>query len=378
MGIHASLGIRPLVNASARLTKFGGSLMPPEVIAAMNEAAGCYVDMFELQRAAGKRLAELTRNEAAYVSTGAAAGLFVATLACGVGGDPVELSRFMESGQLPRNEVIIHRNHRIPYEPAVRLAGTRLVEIGNVFLTTPADFEAALSERTALVFYVPGEHIGRGVLPLETVVELAHRRGVPVVVDAAAQLPPMDNLWNYTRDLGADLAVFSGGKDLRGPQASGLVVGRVDLIEIMRQHGAPHQRFGRPMKVGKEEMLGLVAAVERYVTLDHAARIAEWETIVAEWIAAGSGVPGVTASRGFPNEAGQPTPRALFTVDPAVAGFSAAEIVARLLAGDPAIAAGTDAGPNIVAFSPDVLDGADPAIVTNAIKNVFSPSLVRA
>jgi L-seryl-tRNA(Ser) seleniumtransferase len=378
MGIYESLGVRPLINVSARLTKFGGSLMPPEVLAAMNDAAANYVDIFALQKAAGDRIAQLTRNEAAYVATGAAAGIFVSTIAIAVGADPVAMARFMETRQLPRDEVIIHRNHRIPYEPAARLAGAKLVEIGNVFLTTPAELEAAITERTAYVFYVPGAHIGRGVLPLETVVEIAHAHGVPVIVDAAAQLPPAENLWKYTRDLGADLAVFSGGKDLRGPQASGFVVGRADLIEAMRLHGAPNQRFGRPMKVGKEEMCGLVAAIERYLTMDHDARIAEWETIVAEWIAAGSGIPGVRAYRGFPNEAGQPTPRALFEIDPAVAGFSAADAIARLLTGDPAIAAGTDAGPNIVACSPDVLDGADPAIITAALKSVLSGALAPA
>ena len=132
----------------------------------MSEAASGYVDVFDLQRAAGARLAQLTRNDAAYVATGAAAGMFLATLACGVGGDPVDMARFMETGALIRDEVIIHRVHRIPYEPALRLAGARLVEIGNVFHTSPADLEAAITERTAHVFYVPGAHIARGALTL--------------------------------------------------------------------------------------------------------------------------------------------------------------------------------------------------------------------
>ena len=378
MGIHESLDVRKLINVSARLTKFGGSLMPPEVIAAMTEAASSYVDMFALQRAAGDRLAELTKNEAAYVSTGAAAGLVVATFACGVGGDPVDIAHFMESGALIHDEVIIHRSHRIPYEPALRLAGARLVEIGNVFQTTAADLEAAFTERTAFVFYVPGAHIARGALPIEETIAIAHARGVPVVIDAAAQLPPVANLWKYTRDLGADLAVFSGGKDLRGPQASGLVVGRAGLIEIMREHGAPNQRFGRPMKVGKEEMFGLVAAVERYLTLDHEVLIAGCEAIVQQWIAAATGFPGVRASRGFPNEAGQPTPRMILEIDPVESGYRAVDVYERLLSGEPGIAAGMDAGPNTVAFSPDVLDGADPSIVTDRIKTVLSLSLVRA
>jgi seryl-tRNA(Sec) selenium transferase len=157
-----------------------------------------------------------------------------------------------------------------------------------------------------------------------------------------------------------------------------MVLGRADLIAVMREHGAPNQRFGRPMKVGKEEMFGLVAAVERYLTLDHDLLVAGYEAIVAQWIAAGTGFPGVRAYRGFPNEAGQPTPRMILDIDPTAAGYSAEDVFNRLLTGEPGIAAGRDAGLNTVAFSPDVIDGADAALVTDRIKTVLSQSLVRA
>lgn len=366
MSDYDALGIRPLINADARLTRLGGSRMPPEVLEAMRLAAASYVDMHALQVAVGERLAHLTRNDAAYVTSGAAAGLVVSTLACMIGDELGELVRVIE-GQAPaRNEIVIHRSQRIPYDPAVRLAGGRVVEIGNALQTFPWELEAALNARTALVLYVAGDHLRRGALPLETTLAIAHAAGVPIVVDAAAQLPPVENLWHFTRDLGADLVVFSGGKDLRGPQASGLVLGRADLIASCALHGAPHQRLGRPMKVGKEETMGLLAAVERYVGLDHAARIRQFEETVSYWIDRLACVPGVTATREFPNEAGQPLPRLRIALDRRPGSPGATGLVARLLAGDPAIAVGQD-GDAAVLLTPDTLDGDAPEIVIDHV-----------
>ncbi len=338
MGIYESLGLRRIINADARLTRLGGSLMPEPVLAAMREAAGSYVDIFELQRRVGRRLADLTHNEAAYVCTGASAGLFLATLACMTGDDLPAIAR-LPRVRPPRHEVIVHRAQRIPYDPAVELAGATLVEVGNALQTFEWEFEAAIGERTAAVLYIAGEHLSRGALPLPETIRLAHQHGIPVIVDAAAQLPPVESLWHFTRDLGADLAVFSGGKDLRGPQASGLIVGRADLIEACYENGAPHQRLGRPMKVGKEEMVGLLTAVELYLRQDHAARLAGFEQMVAGWVQALSGCAGVTARRDFPNEAGQPTPRVYIEFDPSLAGITAEAVWQHLWSGDPAIAA---------------------------------------
>jgi L-seryl-tRNA(Ser) seleniumtransferase len=177
---------------------------------------------------------------------------------------------------------------------------------------------------------------GRGDLPLATVIEIANHRQVPVVVDAAAQLPPVENLWRFTQ-MGAALAIFSGGKDLRGPQSSGLVVGRKDLIEAIRANGNPNHSIGRPMKVGKEEMVGLLAAVKLYLQRDHEARASQDEEVVAGWCAALNRVKGVQAERSFPNEAGQPLPRAKVTIDPAQAGLTRDQVVERLMQGTPSI-----------------------------------------
>jgi L-seryl-tRNA(Ser) seleniumtransferase len=177
---------------------------------------------------------------------------------------------------------------------------------------------------------------GQGDLPIETVLAMCDARGVPMIVDAAAQLPPLENLWRFTQ-LGAACAIFSGGKDLRGPQASGLVVGTKAMIQAMRPLGSPNQGIGRPMKVGKEEMAGLLAAVKRYIALDHEERREREERTVAGWCAAWGSLPGVRAERSFPNEAGQPLPRCELVPGPG-AKLTRDELVRRLREGEPSIA----------------------------------------
>lgn len=379
---YAELGVRPLINAQGRLTRLGGSIMAPEVVDAMIDAGHAYVDIFELQREVGRKLAELTHNEAAYVTTGAATGLFLTTLACMTGTD-IELLAGLPLIELPKNEVVIHASQRFAYDPAVLLAGARFKEIGNAEATAAWELEEAIGPRTAAVLYLAGEVNRRSALSLEETLEIAHRDGVPVIVDAAAQLPPAENLWHFTRDLGADLVIFSGGKDLRGPQSSGLVVGRKDLIEAVFVNGAPNPYVGRPMKVGKEEMVGLLAAVERYLTLDHAARLAGFEAIVQGWIAAFSGIPGLRPSRSWPNEAGQPMPRLLLEIDSDVLGFDANDIRRALWEGDPRIAVGhygtkhlylthadTDDGARGIFVTPDTLEPGEEHIITERILSI--------
>src|SRR5690606_4852784 len=202
---------------------------------------------------------------------------------------------------------------------------------------------------------------------------IAHARGVPVIVDAAAQLPPVENLWHYTAETGADLAVFSGGKTLLGPQASGLMVGRADLIEAARQNGAPYQRWARAMKAGKEEIAGLVRAVERYVALDHGAQHAAWLTTVEEWRTALGGLDGVTATVDPRNEAGQPIPRLHLAVpDPALAG----EALARIEHSEPRVVVLPDRAngvPRGLWLTPDLLGPGEAEIVRDTVARALQP-----
>ncbi len=313
-GVYARLGVRPVVNAAATLTAVGGSLMPTEVLGAMADAASTHVDMHELHTAVGRRIAELTRNQAAYVTSGCAAAIVLAVLGCITRGDPRKIARMPEGTGLP-TEVVMHCSHRIPYDPAVNLAGAQVVQVGNALQTFEWELEAALSERTAAVLYVAGVHLGAAALDLATTVRIAHAHNVPVIVDAAAQLPPHSNLWDLTTKHGADLALFSGGKGLHGPQASGFMVGRADLVAAAAANGAPHQRLARAMKTGKEEIVGLLRALELYLDRDHDADRARWESIVERWVADLDGAEGLQARRCFPNEAGQPVPRVRITID---------------------------------------------------------------
>lgn len=370
MGFYEELGVRRVINAATTFTALGGSLMPEEVLHAMRSAAEAFVDMHELHLAAGRRLAELTRNEAAYVTSGCAAALALATLACRNGGDP-RLMDGMPGTDGLRDEVVMHAAHRIPYDSAVRLGGAEIRQIGNVQQTFEWELEAAITERTAAVLYVAGDHLPQVALPLSTVVHIAHDRGVPVIVDAAAQLPPVSNLWRFTTELGADLAVFSGGKALRGPQASGLMVGRANLIEAARQNGAPFQRQARAMKAGKEEMAGLLTAVHRYVNLDHDTLAQEWEDTVAYWIDQLSDLPGVTVTRESRNEAGQPVPRVHVEVDAATAKSDAASVISWLRQGEPAIAVLPNAPlgtPRGFWLSPDLLEPGEAEVVAQEIR----------
>lgn len=371
MTLYKELGIRPIINASATLTRLGGSLMPPEVLQAMTEAARCFVDLPELQRRVGETLATLTQNEAAYVCSGAAAGLALTTAACIAGSDPEAIHRLPDLTGL-KDEVIIHYTHRNGYDHAVRQVGVRVVEIGSEEGTTCEELERAITPQTAALFWFQFAMTGHGDLPLPVVIEVAKARGIPVIVDAAAQLPPVSNLWRFTQ-MGADAAIFSGGKDLRGPQSSGLIVGRRNLIDACVVNGSPNHSIGRPMKVGKEEMCGLLAAVRRYLALDHDAREHHCEQVVANWNAALNALPGVRAERDFPNEAGQPLPRTLVTLDPAITRIARDELVARLESGNPAIAVAIT-GQDSLYLNPMTLEPGEEQVVKEALVTLLTPA----
>jgi L-seryl-tRNA(Ser) seleniumtransferase len=337
----------------------------------MEQAARSHVDMHELHQAAGRELARLTRNEAAYVTSGCASAIVHAVLACATAGDPGAISR-MPCGAGLRTEVIMHRAHRIPYDRAVELAGGTIMEIGNVIQTFAWELEAAITGQTAAVLWVAGSHLPQpAALGLAETIAIAHQRGVPVVVDAAAQIPPASNLWRFTAEFGADLALFSGGKALRGPQPSGLLLGQRALVEAARANGAPYQRLARPMKAGKEEIMGLLAAVRRYLCLDHEKLLLGWEETVRHWAGRLAVIPGVTAARAFPNEAGQPTPRLRVEVEPQLAGQTAADVAGRLWDRDPRIAS-LPSPPGAFYLTPDTLGEGEAEIVMDALVEVLT------
>jgi uncharacterized pyridoxal phosphate-dependent enzyme len=372
---YAALGLPPVVNASATLTRLGGSLLAPPVLPAMADAARHFVDIVALHRRVGQRLAELTHNEAAYVTSGAAAGLTLAVTACvagrpppvgdGPGSVPTAVEDLPYLDKTGVRTVILYGSQRNGYDYAVRQVGVRIVEIG----PHPEELAAAIDERTACVLWFSGAHFASGALPIARVVEIAHQAGVPVLVDAAAQIPPLSSLWHFTTEVGADAAIFSGGKGLRGPQSTGLIVGRAWIIDAARANGSPHHSIGRAMKVGKEELLGLLAAVEWTLGQDEDAMLAAYETSVQKWIAGLSGLPGVEVERGYPSEAGQPHGRALVRIGPA-SGWDRNALVAALWALDPPVAVGA-IDPDIIALNPQTLQEGEDEFVLKQLRRLL-------
>ena len=270
--IYQSIGVRPFVNARGTYTILTGSTMLPEARAAMGEASKHYVHLDELAEAIGERLAELTQAEWGMVTHGCSAALTHATAACVTGGNPDLHVRVPDLRGFPRDECIIPKHSRNVYDAAVRAVGVRVVEVA-----TAEELEAAFGPRTALVYILAGPNADEGPLSTKAICEAAKKRGVPVLVDCAAEILTVPNVH---LQLGADLVTYSGGKCLRGPQAAGLLLGRKDLVKAAWVGSAPHHGFARGFKVGKEEAMAMLAAVEAWTKRDYEAEIRVW----ASWV----------------------------------------------------------------------------------------------
>lgn len=327
--VYKELGVRPLINAAGTYTSLGGSLMPREVLAAMESAAGQFVDLIELHQAVGKRIASLVRCEAALVSAGAASALTLATAACIAGKEAAKIRRLPDTAGM-KNEVIIQKSHRFGYDHAVRNAGARLVEVESA-----QDLERAVGDKTALLlFYNDRDSLGQ--IKVEEFARLGKKLGVPTLNDAAADVPPVEHLNRYFK-MGYDLVVFSGGKGLRGPQAAGLLLGRKDLIEAAALNNNPHtDTVGRTCKVGKEEIVGMWAALDHYLSQDQKSLWEEWERSVRLIANLVSGVRGVKAVPFVPPIANH-VPHLRLTWDAAALGQTPADVVKRLREGTPRI-----------------------------------------
>ena len=289
-----------IINASGTLTSLGGCRTRPEVVEAMSKIAGKFISLAELYQNAGEHLAQILGVEAAMVTSGAAAALTIATAACMVGDDPLFASRLPDPPD--KNKVIIQCCHRNPFERAIKLAGAALYQIGDAIQTLPGDLESALDgDVAAVVFFLQGEMYDAS-LSLSETLDISHTHAVPVIVDAAAELPPKENLWKLSQ-AGADLVIFSGSKDLRGPQTSGLLIGRSDLINQSMAQTAPHEHVaGRPMKAGKELVVGLVAAIEMYLQEDEESRFEKWEEIVKFFLEQLNSINDLKARRVTPSQ----------------------------------------------------------------------------
>jgi L-seryl-tRNA(Ser) seleniumtransferase len=332
--VYRRLGVRPFINARGTWTYLSGSLELPEVRRAMDDAARHFVDMFELQQAAGRKLAELSGAESGMVTSGAAGAMAAATAGCMAGTDPDKVWQLPDTAGM-KNEVVM-LGGRSAFDSAIRLAGARLVLVGSV-----DDLPNALNDRTAMVYTTwLGER-------LKAALAVTKKAGVPLMLDDAAGIPPIENLTSYAR-MGIDLFCFSGGKGLCGPQCSGILLGRKDLIDAALAQCSPWEgAVCRAMKVGKEEIVGVLAAVEAWTRLDLAALNKQWSRRVERIAKLVETVPGVTTNIAIP-EGGNSYPTLTVSWDQEAFEFTVADCDRELRAGDPRIEVLTSSNPSFV------------------------------
>ena len=324
------LGVRPFINAAGTYTAMTASLMPPEVLEAIDYASRHYVMLDELHDKLGERIATLLHAEAAMVTSGAAAALTLGTAGVLTGTDRQRIVDLPDLSGM-KSEVIIQKAHRFGYEHAVRNCGVTLVEV-----ETADDLERAVNDKTAMMLFYNNNN-QEGQIQDAAFVQLGKKHGIPTLNDAAADVPPVENLWKYTA-MGFDLVAFSGGKGLRGPQSAGLLLGRKDLIAAARLNAPPNgNTVGRGLKVNKEEMVGMLAALERYLALDHADERREFDKRAEAIRRSAGALPGVTAEIFVPEVANH-VPHVRVSWDTGARGITAAQAVAALREGDPSIA----------------------------------------
>jgi uncharacterized pyridoxal phosphate-dependent enzyme len=370
--VYKALGVRPLINCRGTITVIGGSIELPEVREAKSLANQQFVQLDELMDAAGKRLAELTGAEWAIVTSGCAAAMSHATAACVAGGNPDLHVRIPDLTGFPRDEVIIPGHSRNVYDAAIRAVGVKVIEV-----ETPEELRLAIGPRTAMIYVFANERNEEGPMSLEPVAAIAKAHGVPVMVDAAAEILTIPNI-HLQR--GATLVAYSGGKIIRGPQSAGLLLGRKDLVQAAWVHSAPHHGYARSMKVGREEVVAMVTAVESWVKRDHDAEWKAW-TSRSEYIASRlAKIPGVTATVRMQSEGrSNRTPAAVVRWNSKKLGLTGQELATILMTTEPRIATGGggrpapgDAGDTGLTFTASMMMPGEEKLVAERVYQVLT------
>jgi len=374
---YQKLGVTPLINAAGTYTVLSASSMPDEVRAAIELAARSPVNLNELIEASGAYLAKQLRCEAALVTSGAAAALVVGTAACITMGNEQPILNIPTDMSKLKNEVIVQKGHRYGYDHAIRNCGILFVEV-----ETLEQYEQGFTERTVMAHFF---NAGAGKISREDWVRVAHKHGVPCFNDAAADVPPISNLWNYTQ-MGFDLVTFSGGKGLRGPQCTGLLLGRKDLIEAARKNNSPNSNtVGRGMKVAKEEIVGLVAAVDWFLKQDDAAIETQCRQRADRIARQLSTIPTVQ-TQVFVPEVANHVPHLLISYDQNRVKITGAEVMQKMRAGKPRIelnpstggapaSAGLPGGPNTIVVGVWMLQPGEDLVVAKRLREVLQGAI---
>lgn len=331
---YEDLKVRPFINASGTITTLGGNLMSREVLDAMRKAAGSFIDLVELNEKAGAYLARRIGVEAAAISCGAASGMQLSAAACLTSTDPVRVSTLPVTDGW-KNEFIISLVDRHAYiHQGIEVCGGKLVRVGSETEVAAADILSAINSKTVAIVYFLGK---QSMAQLIEVAAGARRQGIPVIVDAAAELPPRSNLTAVLAN-GASLVVFSGGKGIGGPQNSGLVLGDRERIAAVRMNASPQSAIGRGMKVGKEEIMTLVNAVDSFLSRSDEADWERWNQRAQTIVDALAGLPGIRTFVLSENQPGVPAPEFVPRAYVEVDGAQARQLIRALRAGEPSIA----------------------------------------
>jgi L-seryl-tRNA(Ser) seleniumtransferase len=364
-GVYEALGVKPVINATGTVTILGGSLMPPEVVAAWADAARHFVNLSDLQNKVGERIAKLAGVEAAMVTTGAAGALLLGTAAAVTRGDAKLIKRLPDTAGA-KNEVILQKAHHSCYDNQLTDVGVKLIDV-----ETADDVKRAVNERTALMFFM-NVAAADGRIGREEWVELTRQHKVPTLLDAAADVPPVEHLSEYNH-MGFDLVAISGGKALRGPNDTGLLLGRKDLVEAAKRNANPHcGTIGRMMKVSKEDMIALLAAVERYVRIDHKAEWQEWERRIGVIETALKDIPTLECERVVPPVANH-VPHVILSWDEKRVTMTREQLTRALADGDPPVLIGrvSGTGDKGVLISVFVLQEGEVKVVADRLRSLL-------
>ena len=387
MGVYEKLGVRRVINASGTMTHLGGSIPDPKVMDAMKEASQSFVIMAELLLKSGEYIAEVTGAEAGLVTSGSHGALVLGAAACMMRGSGLEkfeihpVERLNLDGEwreiiqrLPdtswtRNEFIIQKAHRNPYDHAFKAAGGKLVVIGTEDKCTEEDLRDTITEKTAAIaFTARREDVG---LPLKRIVEIAHEYDVPVIVDAADELPPRANLGRFIAE-GADLVAFSGGKHIGGPNDTGILCGRRDLIKLAMLQSSPYRGIGRGMKVDRTQIMGLITALRLWLERDEEDEFKEWER-KAEWISKElEKVPKILSSK-VVRDVRRKRVQVHIAIDERK-DCTAVDIVFNLRKGDPSIWVNY-LGSNEIGINPTMLKDGEEKMVVSSIRKILTSSI---
>jgi uncharacterized pyridoxal phosphate-dependent enzyme len=361
------LGLRSYINAAGTYTSLTGSIMRPEVIDAINYASKQYVRLEDIQERVGVRISELLGCEDAQVTAGAFSAMTLGLAGVLTGMDREKAARIPTDLSGMKSEVILQKSHNIGYAHALRNTGVKIIEI-----ETMKELEKAINNKTAMLWYL-NYHSKDSAISHEEFIEVGKKNGIPTMNDCAADVPPVENLWKYT-DMGYDLVCFSGGKGLKGPQSAGLLLGRKDLIEAARISAPPNgDTVGRGMKVNKEEVLGMLVALETYLNMDHDKEWKLWENQIKLISDKAKSVNGVTTDIHVPPIANH-VPSLRISWDENIVKIKAAEVREKLMNGHPSIE--TKGGEKTVDITTWMMNPGEERIVAERVRDILEQASV--